>query len=149
VERLCCTTRWSVITARSAAERLRIVIGTSARPLLSTRIRFLAWRRGPGPAGSRLRGTGIRSAACLLVICPGLALAQPAATPERKCAAGDARSAIGRPYSPELAEDARRAAGARDVRKIESGGAYTMDLRADRLNIEVDKAGVVNDVTCG
>jgi hypothetical protein len=56
---------------------------------------------------------------------------------------------IGQPYSPELAETARRAAGARNVRKVEPGGAYTMDLRADRLNIEVDKADVVHDVNCG
>ncbi|WP_052764120.1 I78 family peptidase inhibitor [Microvirga massiliensis] len=89
------------------------------------------------------------SIACLLAICPGFALTQPAATPERKCKVEDARPAIGQAYSAELAEDARRAAGARDVRKVEPGGAYTMDLRADRLNIEVDTTGVVRNVNCG
>ena len=56
---------------------------------------------------------------------------------------------VGQPYSPELAERARRAAGAREVRKIEPGGAYTMDLDANRLNVEVDRAGTVTGLRCG
>ncbi len=55
---------------------------------------------------------------------------------------------VGQPYSPELAERARRTAGAREVRKIEPGGAYTTDLDAHRLNVEVDRAGIVRDLRC-
>jgi hypothetical protein len=39
--------------------------------------------------------------------------------------------------------------GAREVRKIEPGGAYTMDLDANRLNVEVDRAGTVTGLRCG
>ena len=49
----------------------------------------------------------------------------------------------------ELADKARQAAEAREVRKIEPGGAYTMELSPDRLNIEVDRAGIVTGVRCG
>ncbi|MXQ11178.1 hypothetical protein GR328_06875 [Microvirga makkahensis] len=56
---------------------------------------------------------------------------------------------VGQPYSPELAERARRAAGAREIRKIEPGGAYTMDLDSTRLNVEVDRADTVTGLRCG
>jgi hypothetical protein len=56
---------------------------------------------------------------------------------------------VGRSYSEAVAEEARQAAGARIVRKIEPGGAYTMELRPDRLNLEVDRADVVQRVRCG
>ena len=56
---------------------------------------------------------------------------------------------VGQPYSPELAERARRTAGAREAQKVEPGGAYTTDLNADRLNIEVDRAGIVTGLRCG
>jgi Peptidase inhibitor I78 family len=55
----------------------------------------------------------------------------------------------GQPYSPALAEQARRAAEAREVRKIEPGGAYSTDLDPNRLNIEVDRAGIVTGLRCG
>jgi hypothetical protein len=42
-----------------------------------------------------------------------------------------------------------RTAGAREIRKIEPGGAYTTDLNAHRLNVEVDRAGIVRDLRCG
>ncbi|WP_457090404.1 I78 family peptidase inhibitor [Microvirga sp. P5_D2] len=48
-----------------------------------------------------------------------------------------------------MAERARRTAGAREVQKIEPGGAYTTDLNADRLNIEVDRAGIMTGLRCG
>jgi hypothetical protein len=53
------------------------------------------------------------------------------------------------PWASRLHDRASRAAGAREVQKIEPGGAYTTDLNADRLNIEVDRAGVVTGLRCG
>jgi hypothetical protein len=64
-------------------------------------------------------------------------------------AAEQVRSVIGQPYSPELGEQARRAAGAREVRLIVPGGAYTMELNPSRLNVEIDRAGIVTGVRCG
>jgi hypothetical protein len=49
----------------------------------------------------------------------------------------------------KLADRARRAAGAREVRKIEPGGAYTTDLDPERLNVEVDRTGIVTGLRCG
>ena len=80
-----------------------------------------------------------------LALIPAGGLAQSA--PDRQaCATGEAQALVGQPYSPERA---RRTAGAREVQKIEPGGAYTTDLNADRLNIEVDRAGVVTGLRCG
>jgi hypothetical protein len=85
-----------------------------------------------------------------LVIIPAWGFAQPATGPAKKeCAAGEAQSVVGQPYSPELAERAGRAAGAREVRKIEPGGAYTTDLDSNRLNVEVDRTGIVTGLRCG
>ena len=56
----------------------------------------------------------------LLILSSACGFAQPA--PERRpCAAGEARGIVGQPYSPELAEKARRTASAREVQKIEPG----------------------------
>lgn len=86
----------------------------------------------------------------LLIFAPVCGSAQPAAAPEQgSCAVSEARPLVGQPYSPELAEQARRATGTREVRKIEPGGAYTMELDPDRLNIEVDRRGVVTGLRCG
>jgi hypothetical protein len=83
-----------------------------------------------------------------LALIPAGGLAQPASE-RQACAAGEAETVVGQPYSPELAERARRTAGAREVQKIEPGGTYTTDLNADRLNIEVDRAGIVTGLRCG
>ncbi|MPR12124.1 I78 family peptidase inhibitor [Microvirga tunisiensis] len=88
-------------------------------------------------------GLLILSSAC------GFAQPQPPAPERQACAAGEARGIVGQPYSPELAERARRTAGAREVQKIEPGGAFTTDLDSDRLDIEVDRAGIVTGLRCG
>jgi Peptidase inhibitor I78 family len=95
------------------------------------------------------RLSGLIGLALLLVV-PGYGFAQPAADPTpARCVAGQTQSIVGQPYSMELADKARQAAEAREVRKIEPGGAYTMELSPDRLNIEVDRAGIVTGVRCG
>ena len=78
-------------------------------------------------------------------------LAQPALDSSGKgeCSESAARFAVGQAYSDQLAERAREVSGARVVRPIEPGGAYTMELRADRLNLELDAKGVVQRVRCG
>ena len=82
----------------------------------------------------------------LIQLCP--VCAQPASTTVG-CKEESARFAVGEPYSDELAERARRAAGAGVVRKTVPGGADTMELRADRLNLDVDRNGRVQRVRCG
>ena len=88
-------------------------------------------------------------AAAALAVSSTVTLAQPEAPRRTGCSVSGARFAVGETYTPELAERAREAARARIVRKIERGGAYTMEFSPDRLNIEVDGAGIVRDLTCG
>jgi len=86
----------------------------------------------------------------LLSIGAARACAQPAAAPaQQTCAASHAQSLVGQPYSLEIADRARRATGAREIRKIEPGGAYTTDLDPNRLNVEVDRTGIVTGFRCG
>jgi hypothetical protein len=56
---------------------------------------------------------------------------------------------LGETYSDSLARQARRRTGAREVRKIEPGRAYTMEFQADRLNLELDRRGRIRAVRCG
>jgi hypothetical protein len=89
------------------------------------------------------------SLAALLTLYPWSVLAQSAPQGRAACTADRARFAVGEVYTPDLAERARQAARARLVRKMEPGGAYTMDFSPDRLNVEVDRGGVVRGVECG
>ena len=77
------------------------------------------------------------------------AVAQPAAGLSPTCRVAAAYFVLGETYSDRLARRARRSAGAREVRKIEPGRAYTMDFRADRLNLDVDRRGRIRAVRCG
>ena len=81
----------------------------------------------------------------------GAAAAQPADPGglSASCRVAAAYSVLGETYSDTLARRARRRAGARDVRKIEPGRAYTMEFRGDRLNLEVDRRGRIRAVRCG
>jgi len=96
------------------------------------------------------RGAQVLLASGLLTIVLAGGFAQSIAAPAQpRCAASEAQSFVGQPYSPEVSERARQAAGAREIRKIEPGGAFTMELDPDRLNIEVDHAGIVTGFRCG
>jgi Peptidase inhibitor I78 family len=82
---------------------------------------------------------------------PGLVKAQPAqpTSPTARCKEENARFAVEELYSDELAERARRAAGANVVRKTGPGRDETMDLRADRLNLDVDSNSRIRAARCG
>jgi hypothetical protein len=90
------------------------------------------------------------SLAAALALC-SVAAAQPAnpAGVSATCRVAAAHFVLGEIYSDTLARRARRRAGARVVRKIEPGQVYTMEFRADRLNLEVDGRGRIRAVRCG
>ena len=76
----------------------------------------------------------------ILTLLPCVALAQFEYPGGRSpCSASGARFAIGELFTLDLAERARRVASAREVRKIEPGGAYTMALSPDRLTSRLIK----------
>jgi peptidase inhibitor I78 family protein len=85
----------------------------------------------------------------LLGTLSGNAFTQSALPAARGCKEESARFAVGGQYSDELAERARRAAGAGVVRRIAPGEADTMELRADRPNLDVDGSGRILRVWCG
>lgn len=94
---------------------------------------------------------------CLILVLAGILplVAAGATQPSLASGAGPtcreaaASFALGERYSDRLGRRARRAAGARVVRKIEPGRAYTMEFRSERLNVEVDERGRVRSVRCG
>ena len=88
-------------------------------------------------------------ALALVTVWMSVGIASSFAQQPARCEVDKARFTVGQPYSPELAERAGRAAGARSTRKLEPGMPATTDLREDRLNLQVDGQGVVDRVTCG
>ncbi len=91
----------------------------------------------------------MRLAGCALMALlafAGPGFAQPSSPP---CHEAAASFALGERYSDRLARRARRAANARVVRKVEPGRFYTMEFRADRLNLVVDRRDTVRAVRCG
>jgi len=93
----------------------------------------------------------ILTSLALVLAEPGLVKAQSAqsASPTARCKEENARFAVRELYSDELAERARRAAGANVVRKTGPERGETMDLRADRLNVDVDRSGRIQGARCG
>jgi hypothetical protein len=68
----------------------------------------------------------------------------------RGCDSALAASMIARPFSPELAEEAKRVSGASSVQAIGPNFPPTSaDSRLDRLNVVVDSAGIVTGFRCG
>lgn len=73
----------------------------------------------------------------------------PDGEPPGACHGDRAQFAMGLPYSPGLAEQARAASGAATVRRKEPGKMYTQEFREDRLNLETDENGRIIRVACG
>ena len=79
--------------------------------------------------------------------------AQPAppepATTAAACDDSQAQWAIGRKVSDADVEQARKDAGAETVRTLKPDQMVTMEFLANRLNLNLDAAGVVTAVRCG
>lgn len=79
-----------------------------------------------------------------------VAFSRPAVPQDAEtCDPSRIKDLIGKPYSPELAEEARRVSGANSARPIGPGIPSSADARKRRLNLELDNKGVVIGFICG
>ncbi|WP_194790422.1 I78 family peptidase inhibitor [Pseudomonas sp. UFMG81] len=66
-----------------------------------------------------------------------------------RCEASGADFTIGKPGTPELLEQARKASGSQMARILKPHDVITLEYRSERLNLNVDEKGVVTRVNCG
>ncbi|WEL53661.1 I78 family peptidase inhibitor [Pseudomonas kermanshahensis] len=78
----------------------------------------------------------------------GSAPAAPAGN-DGRCEASGADFAIGKPGTPDLLEQARKASGSQMARMLKPHDVVTLEYRSERLNLNVDEQGVVTRVNCG
>ena len=86
----------------------------------------------------------VAAAHAAVLLSPLCAQAQPS-----QCWSDRARYVVGHAYTRDLAEEARIAAGAETVRKLEPAQVHTTEFRRHRLNVFVDPFGKVTGVRCG
>jgi uncharacterized lipoprotein YajG len=80
---------------------------------------------------------------------PG-APASPATPPTAAtCNAEGAQFAVGKAAGASVVEEARQRSGAYMARLLRPNQAVTMEYNAQRLNLDVNSAGVVTRVRCG
>jgi hypothetical protein len=79
-----------------------------------------------------------------------LALVPDTALPHETtgCDSTKAQMLKGKPFSAEVAEEARRITRAGSVRAVGPGFISTSDRRPNRLNVEVDRAGIITNFWC-
>ncbi|SEN31208.1 I78 family peptidase inhibitor [Halomonas caseinilytica] len=68
---------------------------------------------------------------------------------EDACGARQVQDHVGEAYTEALGERLEQESGAGDVRAKRPGQAYTMEFRADRLDVNLDDAGVIRAIRCG
>lgn len=74
-------------------------------------------------------------------------IAEPSS--DSRCEASGANFAIGKPASPELLEQARKASGAQLARILKPNDAVTLEYRSERLNLHADDKGLIVRANCG
>lgn len=73
----------------------------------------------------------------------------PPPPPGTACNAQGAQFAIGKAPGASVVEEARQRSGSYMARVLRPNQVVTMEFNAQRLNLEVDAAGVVKKVRCG
>lgn len=95
--------------------------------------------------------------ACLAVLAgcaaPGApstgASPMPPPPPGTACNAQGAQFAVGKAPGASVVEEARQRSGSYMARVLRPNQAVTMEFNAQRLNLELDAAGVIRRVRCG
>lgn len=77
------------------------------------------------------------------------ALGEPSADFDSRCDADPIHDLIGKTLDNQLAAKARDQADARFLRITRPNQPVTMDYNPQRLNIDIDAAGVILQVSCG
>lgn len=72
-----------------------------------------------------------------------------AAGGDGRCSASGADFTVGKPGTPELLEQARKASGAQIARILKPQDVVTLEYRSERLNLNVDQQGRVVRANCG
>ncbi|MDD0974918.1 I78 family peptidase inhibitor [Pseudomonas fontis] len=72
-----------------------------------------------------------------------------ASSSDGRCDAAGAAFAVGKPASPAVLEQARKASGAQIARVLKPHDVMTLEYRSERLNLNADDKGVVTRVNCG
>ena len=65
------------------------------------------------------------------------------------CNAQGAQFAVGKTPSTSVVEEARQRSGSYMTRVLRPGQVVTMEFNAQRLNLDLDAAGVIRAVRCG
>lgn len=73
----------------------------------------------------------------------------PPPPPGTACNAQGAQFAIGKAPGASVVEEARQRSGSYMARVLRPNQAVTMEFNAQRLNLELDAAGVIRRVRCG
>ena len=73
----------------------------------------------------------------------------PPPPPGTVCNAQGAQFAIGKTPGASVVEEARQRSGSYMARVLRPGQMVTMEFNAQRLNLDVDAAGVIRKVRCG
>lgn len=66
-----------------------------------------------------------------------------------RCEASGADFAVGKPGTPDLLEQARKASGSQMARILKPHDVITLEYRSERVNLNVDEQGKVIRVNCG
>jgi Peptidase inhibitor I78 family len=96
--------------------------------------------------------TRLPAFALLLAACASVPPAEAEETPVRgagHCDATKAQGLIGEPRSEAVGDEARRLSGAGALRWLPQGSIVTMEYRADRLNLHLDRDGRIVRIACG
>jgi hypothetical protein len=79
-----------------------------------------------------------------------VALVPESGLPQESVACNSAKAQVlkGKPFSEELRKQAQRITGAREARAVGPDMISTSDRRPNRLNVEVDRFGIVTNFWC-
>jgi uncharacterized lipoprotein YajG len=88
-------------------------------------------------------------AACTTPAPPPATGTTPAGPSAGVCNAQGAQFAVGKTAGASVVEEARQRSGAHMARVLRPGQVVTMEFNAQRLNLDINAAGVVTRVRCG